>query len=444
MVRLSLKFVSSKVACLKVSGFLAAVGLGLLTLTLPNQASAGWPHHARQVGLWHTPISSVGQCYPRPMISHPAPYRCNSGFYVRRDACDYRWSFSSNRFCAPRTWGYSYRSYYDCAPICLPYYPAYYCPPAYYYGAYPVWYGNGIFFGVANSRPIAPNPIQGLPIQGLVRNGARELDLLAIDAPRSTIAGNSLEDRLAQTRAILSKTYGGNANISNISRSAITANRSDLVTATNRLSQFRRDAASPLPTTTARSATRTTAGSPTSKMFDGDMAFAKGHYHTAEIYYRQAGRDSIELKKDAAIRLACSQFARGDYLKAAQTFRWVNEQETIIEKNYQSIKGANPVVYQWKMGLPKQQLAELFANQFALEQHLNRLADQALQKESNDTELWLLGVLMGLDGDHKKSELFLTRASQSTGAFATTAKFLVDSGRDQMRLQLAAQSLRSP
>jgi hypothetical protein len=96
------------------------------------------------------------------------------------------------------------------------------------------------------------------------------------------------------------------------------------------------------------------------------------------------------------------------------------------------------------MGLPKQQLAELFANRVALEQHLNLLADQALQKESNDTELWLLGVLMGLDGDHTKSELFLTQASQSTGAFATTAKFLVDSGRDQTRLQLAAQSLRSP
>jgi hypothetical protein len=268
--------------------------------------------------------------------------------------------------------------------------------------------------------------------------------MFSIDAPRSTIAGNSLEDRLAQTRAIMSKTYGGSASISNISRSSISTDRSDLVSATNRLSQYRSDASKPVPTTTARYATRSPVRSATSRMVDGDMAFAKGHYHTAEIYYRQVGRDSIELKKDAAIRLACSQFARGDYLKAAQTFRWVNEQETIIDNNHPATDGANPVVYQWKMGLPKQQLAELFANRVALEQHLNLLADQALQKESNDTELWLLGVLMGLDGDHTKSELFLTQASQSTGAFATTAKFLVDSGRDQTRLQLAAQSLRSP
>jgi len=98
------KPVSGNIACFNLSRFLVAVGLGLLApTTLPNHASAGWPHHARQVVLWHTPISSVGQCYPRPVISHPATFRCNSGFYVRRDACDYRWSYSSNRLCAPRT-----------------------------------------------------------------------------------------------------------------------------------------------------------------------------------------------------------------------------------------------------------------------------------------------------------------------------------------------------
>ena len=150
------------------------------------------------------------------------------------------------------------------------------------------------------------------------------------------------------------------------------------------------------------------------------------------------------MRKDAAIRLACSQFARGDYLKAAQTLRWVNQQPTIIDANATATESVNPVLAHWKESLPQQQLASLFASPMLLEQHLNRLAEKALAQEDNGTELWLLGVLMGLQGDDSKSELFLTQASQSPGEFADTAKFLVDSARDQSRLKLAAQTYRSP
>jgi hypothetical protein len=481
MVRQSLKVLSRKLGWSRKHFWIsAAVCVGLFAFAQPNEASAGWPHHGRNVGLWHTPISSVGQCYPRPVISHPAPYRCNPGFYIRRDACDYRWSFNYNRYCAPRGWCNNYRSFYDCRPACLPVFPSYYCPPTYYYGAYPVWYSNGIFLGVGGNQVFAQNQIQvaarnaappaafnGMLQQALALNAranqaqrfnqaqqfnqaqpantdlrnyyrdrAGEGSVVSIDTPRSMIPNNSLEDRLAQTRSIMSNTYNSSAGISNISRSSYTTDRSDLVAATSRLNQYRSDTSPQLSTPTPRSAV--------SRMVDGDIAFSKGYYHTAEIYYRQVGRDSIELKKDAAVRLACSQFARGDYLKAAQTFRWVNEQETVIDIGSSESDDSNPILSQWKSGLPKQQLAKLFTNRVVLEQHLNRLADRALQTENNGTELWLLGVLMGLDGDDNKSELFLTQASQTTGDFANTAKFLVDSGRDQASLQLAAQSHRSP
>lgn len=491
MVPLSLTGLSSK-----LSGISKLVCAGLFILAQSNFASAGWPHHSRNVGLWHTPISSVGQCYPRPVISHPAPYRCNPGFYIRRDACDYRWSFNYNNYCAPRTWCHSYRPYYNCRPACLPYFPSYYCDTTYYYGAYPVWYGNGIFFGVGGGqwntwngvpvaqpigipfaggagqlrRPLAANQVQGLARNGVAqatvnemlqqalaldaranrnlnntsadlrnyyRDRAGEGGVVSIDTPRSMIAGSSLEDRLAQTRSIMANTYnGGSASFNNVGRASYSSDRNSVLMAANRLSTSRSDTSPQPRAITPRSAV--------SKMVDGDIAFAKGYYHTAEIYYRQVGRESIELKKDAAIRLACSQFARGDYLKAAQTFRWVNEQETIIDSVETSSDNSNPILSQWKNGLPKQQLDKLFSSRLVLEQHLNRLADRALKTDSNGTELWLLGVLMGLDGDNQKSELFLTQASQSTGDFANTAKFLVDSGRDQARLQLAAQSLRSP
>ena len=460
MVRQSLKILSGKLCWLVAS-------VGLLTLGLTSDATAGWPHHGRNVGLWHTPISSVGQCYPRSVISYPAPYRCNPGFYLRRDACDYRWSFNYNRYCAPRGWCHDYRSFYDCRPACLPVFPSYYCPPTYYYGAYPMWYSNGIFLGVGN-QAFAQNQIQyaarnaappaalnnmlqqalaldaranqlrpaNTALRNYYRDRAGEESVVSIDTPRSLIQSNPIEDRLAQTRSIMSKTYNSSAGISNVSRSSYTTDRSDLVAATNRLNQYRSNTSTQTISPTPRSAV--------SKMVDGDIAFSKGHYHTAEIYYRQVGRDSIELKKDAAIRLACSQFARGDYLKAAQTFRWVNEQETVIEIGSKESDDSNPILAQWKSGLPKQQLARLFADRVVLEQHLNRLADRALQTENNGTELWLLGVLMGLDGDDNKSELFLAQASQTTGDFANTAKFLVNSGRDQSSLQLAAQSHRSP
>lgn len=467
MVRQSLKILSGKLCWLMSC-------IGLLTLCLASDATAGWPHHGRNIGLWHTPISSVGQCYPRPVINHPAPYRCNPGFYIRRDACDYRWSFNYNRYCAPRGWCHDYRSFYNCRPACLPVFPSYYCPPNYFYGAYPVWYSNGIFLGVGGNQVFAQNQIQiaarnaappaalnnmlqqalaldaranqalranqaqraNADLRNYYRDRAGEGSIVSIDTPRSMIPNSSIEDRLAQTRSIMSKTYGSSAGISNVSRSSYTTDRGDLVAATNRLNQYRSDT-SPQPISpTPRSAV--------SKMVDGDIAFSKGHYHTAEIYYRQVGRDSIELKKDAAVRLACSQFARGDYLKAAQTFRWVNEQETVIDIGSKESNASNPILAQWKNGLPKQQLAKLFTNRVVLEQHLNRLADRALQTENNGTELWLLGVLMGLDGDHNKSELFLAQASQTTGDFADTAKFLVNSGRDQSSLQLAAQSHRSP
>lgn len=495
MLRVSLKRLAAKVWGRKLLQVAAAVCVGLITTTHATSVSAGWPHHARNVGLWHTPISSVGQCYPRPVISHPAPYNCNPGFYIRRNACDYRWSFNYNNYCAPRTWCHSYRPYYSCRPACLPYFPSYYCDTTYYYGAYPVWYGNGIFFGVGggqwnmwNGVPVA-QPI-GIPfagraipqrqvlaqnqIQGVARNVANQAALhemleealaidaranqalrnssadlrnyyrdragegsvVSIDTPRSAIVGGSLEDRLAQTRAIMANTYNNSAASSNVTPSSYVDNRSDMVRAASRLTQTRSDT-SPQPRTT-------TTNSAVSKIVDGDIAFAKGYYHTAEIYYRQAGRDNIELRKDAGVRLACSQFARGDYLKAAQTFRWVNEQETAIDIGDDAAEGQNPVLSQWKSGLPKQQLSRLFTDRIALDQHLNRLANQALTTENNGTELWLLGVLMGLDGDDNKSELFLTQAAQSTGDFANTAKFLVDSGRDHARLQLAAQSHRSP
>jgi hypothetical protein len=343
-----------------------------------------------------------------------------------------------------------------------------------------VWYSNGIFLGVAGNQAFAQNQIQiaarnaapraaandmlqqalaldaranqalrfnqaqrfnqvqraNTDLRNYYSDRAGEGSVVSIDTPRSMIPGNSIEDRIAQTRSIMSNTYNSSAGTSNVSRSSYTTDRNDLVAAASRLNPYRSDT-SPQPSSpTPRSAV--------SRMVDGDIAFSKGYYHTAEIYYRQVGRDSIELKKDAAVRLACSQFARGDYLKAAQTFRWVNEQETVIDIGSSESDDSNPILSQWKSGLPKQELAKLFTSRVVLEQHLNRLADRALQTENNGTELWLLGVLMGLDGDDNKSELFLTQASQATGDFANTAKFLVDSGRDQASLQLAAQSHRSP
>ena len=455
------------------------LSLGLLSVGFVSHVAASWPHglsHSRNVGLWHTPISSVGQCYPRPVISHPAPFRCNPGFYIRRDACDYRWSFNYNRYCPPRP---------VCRPNCYPYYGfnSFYCPPTPYYGVYPVWYSSGISFGVQGGQwnmwnggivaqpigiPLAARAAQPQALRAQNVNAQAVIDALLEEAmlvdaradaalrqnvpritdfdadrigqgrgvvdlnrSRSTALPTSLEDRLAQTREIMSRTYSS-AN----SPVSFAGDRVELIEATERLAQSGRD--------TTPQARRNLGTVTPSKMSDGDIAFRKGYYHTAEIYYRQAGRDKIELRKEAAIRLACSQFARGDYLKAAQTLRWVNQQPTIIDANATATESVNPVLAHWKESLPQQQLASLFASPMLLEQHLNRLAEKALAQEDNGTELWLLGVLMGLQGDDSKSELFLTQASQSPGEFADTAKFLVDSARDQSRLKLAAQTYRSP
>jgi len=182
--------------------------------------------------------------------------------------------------------------------------------------------------------------------------------------------------------------------------------------------------------------------SATNRMDDGDNALRQGSYHTAEIWFRQAGREQPHRKQEAALKIAASQFAQGDFDRAAITLRWLAEQTAAQAGDTNNTEN---LVTQWSQELSGEPLSMLFSDAVAYERKLNQLAQLALDQEQNDSELWLLGIIVGLDGQADRSKLFLTQAASVGGEFSLTAAFALNPSQpNQSRLRLAAQTLRSP
>ena len=469
-----------------------------------DSAQAFWPHgHHRPFhhghwnhghwnhSHWRAPIRFSNYCFPTNYWGFN-----NYG----RNVVAWNVSYRNVGLCYTPSW-YGYRS--------ISYYPYYvnspYCWPYGYYNYLPAWHTTGFYFSVnqANLNPVGVQPAWQLPAGGvgvlqvnqlqaanaqrLAANGAgqgrgglplaaaaRKIRLPATNLnsvsnsipnvylpeerlPNSAaqLAPDSLDNRLAQTRAILQRIHQRQAEPLNVSAQRILADaRGQIASRTPPApANFSRQLSSvetlerPSPTMVSPS-----------YLERGDEAFALGNFRTAEIWYKQAGREpkgsssfgqklTSSQRQQAAVRLATAQFASGNFPQAAQTFRWILEQNPDTPTpNSSTAIGSASKLERWAKSLPGENVAGLYGQQKDLDTQLDRLAQVALDKPSRNTEeLWLLGVLVGLKGSSEKSDLFLRQAASWDGLYATAALQMLEKNIEpQSQLRLAAQPSRSP
>jgi tetratricopeptide (TPR) repeat protein len=490
------KMIPSSALMIILSGALMCVGA--------DSVQAFWPHgHHRPFhhgpfhhghwghGHWQAPIRFSNHCFP-------ANYW---GFNTYgRNVVAWNVSYRNVGLCYTPSW-YGYRS--------VSYFPYYvnspYCWPYGYYNYLPAWHTTGFYFSVnqANLNPVVAQPAWQLPASGvgvlqanrlqaanaqrLVANGAGQgrggLPLAAaalgtrLPAAASNFGSNSipnvylpeerlsisaaqltpdsLDNRLAQTRAILQRIHQRQAEPLNVSAERILADaRGQIASRTP-----------PAPANFSRQSDRfetlerpSPATVSPSYLDRGDEAFALGNFRTAEIWYKQAGRQptasntldrklTSSQRQQAAIRLATAQFASGNFPQAAQTFRWILEQnpDSPTPKSGTALASASKLE-RWAKSLPGENLAGLYGQPEELDTQLDRLAQVALDKPARNTEeLWLLGVLVGLKGSSEKSDLFLRQAASGDGLYATAALQMLEKNiESQSQLRLVAQPSRSP
>ncbi len=491
-------FVNRLREMIRASAFMTIVS-GALMCVSTDSAQAFWPHgHHRPLhhghwnhGHWHAPIRFSNHCFPTNYWGFS-----NYG----RNVVAWNISYRNVGLCYAPSW-YGYRS--------ISYYPYYvnspYCWPYGYYNYVPAWHTTGFYFSVnqANVNPAGLQPAWQLPVGGvgvlqanrlqvanpqrLTANGAGQgrvgLPLAAATGgtrlPAATsnfssnsipnvylpeerlppsaaqLAPDSLDNRLAQTRAILQRIHQRQAEPLNVSAARL-------------LADARGQNALRMPPAPGNFSWRShrvetlerpspAAVSP-SYLERGDEAFALGNFRTAEIWYKQAGREPVESnisgrkltgsqRQQAAVRLATAQFASGNFSQAAQTFRWILEQnpDSPTPKSGTAIGPASKLE-RWSKSLPGENVAGLYGQQKDLDTQLDRLAQVALDNPTQNTEeLWLLGVLVGLKGSSEKSDLFLRQAASGNGLYATAALQMLEKNiESQSQLRLAAQPSRSP
>lgn len=492
-------FVNRLREMIRASAFVTILS-GALMCVSTDSAQAFWPHgnhhHSFHHGHWHAPIRFSNPCFPTNYW----------GFNTYgRNVIAWNVSYRNIGLCYTPSW-YGYRS--------ISYYPYYvnspYCWPYGYYNYGPAWHTTGFYFSVnqANLNPAGLQPAWQLPVGGvgvlqanqlqvnrlraanpqpLAANGAGQgrggqpltAGGLGTRLPNSAfnsklnsipnvylpeerlpisaaqIAPDSLDNRLAQTRAILQRINQRQAEPLNVSAARLLAdargqNALRIPPAPGNFSrQSNRFETLELPSPAAASP---------SYLERGDEAFSLGNFRTAEIWYKQAGRETAgsnnsgrkltsSQRQQAAVRLATAQFASGDFSQAAQTFRWILEQNPASPTpNSSTAIGSASKLERWAKSLPGENVAGLYGQQKDLDTQLDRLAQVALDNPNRNTEeLWLLGVLVGLKGSSEKSELFLRQAASGEGLYATAASQMLEKNIEpQSQLRLAAQPSRSP